>query len=104
MVQATPFLLVWTAAFTLLSVVIPDTKKVSTYSIVLVFLAYFIDVLSNIWDEISFLGHFSPMNYFDPGLVMSKNIVRWGNSIFLTFLVCAIIFAGVYLFDRKDIL
>jgi ABC-2 type transport system permease protein len=104
MVQATPFLLVWTAAFTLFSVVLSDAKKVSTYSIALVFIAYFIDVLSNIWSEISFLGNLSPMNYFDPGLAMSKNVVTWGDAAFLLIVACMIVGAAIHLFDKKDIL
>ena len=104
MIQATPFLLIWTAAFTLFSVIFSDAKKVSTYSIVLVFLAYFVDVISNIWNDISFLGKLSPMNYFDPGLVMSQNIIRWQNSILLLATACVVMALGIYFFDKKDIL
>lgn len=104
MIQATPFLLVWTAVFTFLSVLISDAKKASTYSIVLVFVAYFVDVLSRIWSEVSFLGRLSPMHYFDPGLVMSKKIVGWGDTALLMIVACVIIAAALYVFDRKDIL
>jgi len=104
MLQATPFLLVWVSLFLVVSVVFSDAKKASTFSIAIVFFAYFVDVLSKIWNEISFLGKLSPMHYFDPGLVMSKNVVRWGDPALLIVVAIALIGLAAYIFEKKDIL
>jgi len=104
MLQATPFLLTWAAIFTLFSVIISDTKKASTFSIALVFVAYFVDALSRIWEEISLIGNFSPMRYFEPGLAISKKIVTWGDAAFLAVVACVFLGIALYVFERKDIL
>lgn len=104
MIQATPFLLVWAALFTLLSAMVADSKKASTYAIVMVFFAYFIEVLSGLFGPAKIFAKISPMHYFDPGLVMSKNIVSWEGMAVLI-VACALLLAmATYVFEKKDIL
>jgi len=101
--QATPFLLVWVGAFTLLSVLVYNEKTVSTLSIGAVFGLYVLDVVSRLVEGVSFLGYVSPMHYYDPGRAMALNIVAWGGSIVLVAAAVALAFGAAYVFTRRDI-
>jgi ABC-2 type transport system permease protein len=101
--QATPFLLVWVGAFTLLSVLVYNEKTVSTLSIGAGFGLYVLDVVSRLVEGVSFLGYVSPMHYYDPGRAMALNIVAWGGSIVLVAAAVALAFGAAYVFTRRDI-
>ena len=101
--QAIPFLMVWTALFTLLSTAIFDSKTVSTASIGLVFALYFADVISRMIGSLSWMGALSPMHYFDPGQAMSTHVVHFAGHAGLGILAAGIAGLAIYIFENRDI-
>ncbi len=101
--QAIPFLMVWTALFTLLSTVHFDSKTVSTASIGLVFALYFADVISLMVKSLSWVGAISPMRYYDPGQAMSIHVVNLAGPLGLGVVAACIVGLAAYIFENRDI-
>jgi ABC-2 type transport system permease protein len=101
--QSVPFLMIWTAAFTLMSTAVYDAKVVSTSSIALVFALYFADVIALMIGALKPIGYLSPMHYFDPGQAMSLNVVNVAGPVGLGIVALCLVGAAMYLFEVRDI-
>ncbi len=103
-VQAAPFLFAFAALFTLISVLESESRKAATYSMCIVFVMFMLDTLSALSDKLNTLSYLSFMKYYDPGKILSQNIVSWGNTAALLVVTIALLGLSIYVFQKKDIL
>lgn len=100
-----PFLLYLTFASIgfLFSVFIKKTKSVYSLSIGLVLATYFLDIIANVSDKLSFLKYFSPFNYVDSADIIVNQQLDISYIIVMLLITAVCISLSFYLYIKKDI-
>lgn len=100
-----PFLLYLTFASIgfLFSVFIKKTKSVYSLSIGLVLAAYFLNIIANVSDKLTFLKYFSPFHYVDSADIIVNEQLDISNIIVMLLITSVCISLSYYLYIKKDI-
>ena len=72
-------------------------------SIMVILLMYFIDFVSNIWEQAASFGFISLFNYYDPGNMVLDQVVPWRDFAVLFLCSGAIYLVAGIAFRKRDI-
>ena len=86
-----------------LSTLIRKPKPITTFSIGLVLIMYFIYTLSKITESVSKLGYLSPFKYVNMEVIHQNYRLEWWRIAYFTGLSLVLIVISFYLYKRKDI-
>jgi len=87
----------------LFSVFIKKTKTVYSLAIGLVLAAYFLDIIANVSDKLSFLKYFSPFNYVDSAEIIVNEQLAISNIIIMLLISFICVSLSFYIYIKKDI-
>jgi ABC-2 type transport system permease protein len=86
-----------------LSTLVRKPKPVTTFSIGLVLIMYFIFTLSKITESVSKLGYLSPFKYVNMDVINQSYRMEWWRIAYFTGISLVLIIFSYHLYKRKDI-
>jgi ABC-2 type transport system permease protein len=86
-----------------ISTLVKKPKPVTTFSIGLVLIMYFIYTLSKITESVSKLGYLSPFKYVNMDVINQSYRLEWWRVAYFTGISLGLIVFSFYLYKRKDI-
>jgi ABC-2 type transport system permease protein len=86
-----------------LSTLVRKPKSVTTFSIGLVLIMYFIYTLSKITESISKLGYLSPFKYVNMDVINQSYRMEWWRIAYFTGISLVLVVISYHLYKRKDI-
>ncbi len=95
--------LIFSAIGFLISVFITKSKKITPFSMIVVFVAYFLGVMSDINSNMEFLKYLSPFEYFKPGDIVLNNQIDINSIIVLVSVNIVCIALTYFIYQKKDI-
>lgn len=87
----------------LLSSIMKKTRNIISISLGLVFVEYFLHVMSGISDKLSNFKYISFFSYIDAGNIVSKGALDMAYIIIMTAIILISIIASFIIYHRKDI-
>jgi len=72
-------------------------------SVMVILFMYFIDFVSNIWEQAASFGFISLFHYYDPGNMVLDQVVPWRDFVALSLCSSAIYLVSVIGFRKRDI-
>tara|TARA_Y100000590_G_C15634774_1_gene982515 strand:- start:476 stop:1228 length:753 start_codon:yes stop_codon:yes gene_type:complete len=72
-------------------------------SVMVILFMYFIDFVSNIWEQAASFGFISLFDYYDPGDIVLYYVVPWRDFGVLSLCISVIYFVAVFAFRKRDI-
>jgi ABC-2 type transport system permease protein len=98
-----PFILSVQGFCMLASVATNDSRKAYGISFGIYYAMYVLRIVSILSEKMRFLRYFTLFEYWDYNAIFVAGIVPWGSVILLTLLSIGLFFAGLTVFERKDL-
>jgi len=86
-----------------MSVLVKKPKPITTLSVALVMVLYFIFTISNITPDLSWAGYISPYKFIDLDVVNPAYGLDMANILYFTLFPFLLIFSSLVIYKRKDI-
>jgi ABC-2 type transport system permease protein len=86
-----------------LSTLVKKPKPVTTFSIGLVLIMYFIYTLSKITESVSKLGYLSPFKYVNMDVINQTYRLEWWRVAYFAGISLVLVVISFYIYKRKDI-
>ncbi|MCG6182062.1 ABC transporter permease [Anoxybacillus sp. LAT_38] len=87
----------------LLSTIMRKTRNASSLALGLVFVTYFMNMMSSISDDLSFLKYVSPFKYVDAAPIINELQMDWLYTVLMIVIMSVSIIVAYVIYQKKDI-